>query len=201
MKPSIHFFVIICTLFACTSSKLDTSTTDDTEANQPSSEPSGEPSEEPGSEPSDEPGWAPVNGHWTYGSGQLIENTCSDDSGGNTDTDPAGFTLSTNGGNEIVLTPDGSTDTVTCVLTNMDFDCQKTNAEVTVPIEGIDFHLNIETASNGFFSDDSNMTTLFTLTTTCLDVDWNIFDYDCGDANNDGYLPCTVKFSAEATAD
>ena len=37
---------------------------------------------------------------------------------------------------EIVLTPDGSSDTVTCVLTNMDFDCQKTNAEVTVPIEG-----------------------------------------------------------------
>ena len=178
MKSHLKFILIATALAACTSDKSDSAAPDDLSQTNPLKSPAVSQVVSPvvnqAPNPVTSSGWAPVSGHWTYGSGQLIENTCSDDSGDSTDTDPAGFTLSSNGENEIVLTPDGSSDTVTCVLTNMDFDCQKTNAEVTVPIEGIDFHLNIETASNGFFSDETSMTTLFTLTTTCLDVDWNI---------------------------
>jgi hypothetical protein len=176
--------------------------------NEPAGEPGNEPTSEPTSEPTNEPGsepWSPSEGHWTYGTGQLIESTCPEGDDGGTSTDPIGFNLVQSNNNEITITADGSTDSVVCAMQGMDFTCQKTTTTVVVPadlgIDVVDIDIKIETDSNGFFTDNATMTTLFTLTSTCLDVESNIFGISCGSLASDGYLPCVVRFSAEANAD
>ena len=60
--------------------------------------------------------------------------------------------------------------------------------------------MSIDTAVTGLFSDAMSLTNTFTLTLTCLEVDY-AFPLSCSDINDQFPTPCTIQFTANATLD
>ena len=160
--------------------------------------------------------FTPMEGHWTYSGGELIESgtTCQLDSATEGElTDPVGFNLTTTDDGFIVLA-DGSTDAGTaCTLVDPQspdaggFICESASVEqwfekVYTDDFGndMDIKMSIETAVTGVFSDEMSLTNTFTLTLSCLEVDY-AFPLSCSDINDQFPTPCAIQFTANATLD
>lgn len=160
--------------------------------------------------------FAPIDGHWTYSGGELIEagTTCQLDSATEGElTDPVGFNL-TGGEGIFTILADGETDGGTaCTLVDPEstepggYMCE--NASVEEWFEKVytddfgndmDVKMIIDTGVTGLFTDASSLTNTFTLTLTCTEVDY-VFPLSCSDINEQFPTPCTIQFTAEATLD
>ena len=64
----------------------------------------------------------------------------------------------------------------------------------------MDIKIAIDTAVTGVFSDAMSLTNTFTLTLTCLEVDY-AFPLSCSDINDQFPTPCAIQFTANATVD
>lgn len=197
--------LMLMTILACGDKTTDTSV----------QETAAEPTDTADTEETPTP-FAPMNGHWTYDGGELIPEgtTCQLDSATEGElTDPVGFNLtSTEDGFSILA--DGATDDGTpCTLVDPDspdaggYLCQ--NAYVEEWFEKVytddfgndmDIKMSVDTAVTGLFTDASTLTNTFTLTLTCLEVDY-VFPMSCSDINSQFPTPCTIQFTANATLD
>ena len=170
------------------------------------------------------PPFVPAEGHWTYSGGDLIpeQSTCVLGEQNSDVTDPIGFTLALQDALFTITSDDSSGDSVNCSLDDPNspdpggFTCA--NTMTTVVIEDVweddlnqtaDIEMQIDTASQGVFISDEELVNTFTLTLTCLSVDYWISEVDCsnlnddndGDGSPDYPTPCTIAFNANATLD
>ena len=160
--------------------------------------------------------FAPIDGHWTYSGGELIEagTTCQLDSATEGElTDPVGFNLTGAEGSFTVMADDATDAGTACTMVDPDspdaggYICE--NASVEQWFEKVytddfgndmDIKMTIDTAVTGVFADTMSLTNTFTLTLTCLEVDY-AFPLSCSDINDQFPTPCTIQFTANATLD
>ena len=160
--------------------------------------------------------FAPMDGHWTYSGGELIEagTTCQLDSATEGElTDPVGFNLTATDGGFTVVADDAMDAGTACTLVDPasteagGYICQNSSIEqwfekVYTDDFGndMDIKIAIDTAITGVFSDSMSLTNTFTLTLTCTEVDY-AFPLSCSDINDQFPTPCTIQFTANATLD
>ena len=205
-------------LLACSDAEKETEDTANNDQDTDDSGDSGDTSSPP------PPPFVPAEGHWTYSGGELIaeQSTCVLGEENSDVTDPIGFTLALQDTIFTIASDDSSGESVNCSLNDPSspepgaFTCA--NTMTTVIIEDVwedDFgqsaniEMQIDTASQGVFISNEELVNTFTLTLTCLDVDYWISDVDCsnlnddndGDGNPDYPTPCTITFNANATLD
>lgn len=160
--------------------------------------------------------FAPMAGHWTYSGGELIEagTTCQLDSATEGElTDPVGFNLTATDGGFTVVADDAMDAGTDCTLVDPEsteaggYICQNSSVEqwfekVYTDDFGndMDIKIAIDTAVTGVFSDAMSLTNTFTLTLTCLEVDY-AFPLSCSDINDQFPTPCAIQFTANATLD
>ena len=160
--------------------------------------------------------FAPIDGHWTYSGGELIEagTTCQLDSATEGElTDPVGFNLTGAEGSFTVMADDATDAGTACTMVDPDspdaggYICE--NASVEQWFEKVytddfgndmDIKMTIDTAVTGVFADTMSLTNTFTLTLTCLEVDY-AFPLSCSDINDQFPTPCAIQFTANATLD
>jgi hypothetical protein len=158
--------------------------------------------------------FAPMNGHWTYSGGELIEagTTCQLDSATEGElTDPVGFNLTASDGGFTVMADDATDNGTVCTMVDPEspdaggFMCANSTTEITfedvdMVIVTADIDMSIDTSTTGVFADSASLTNTFTLTLNCLDVRHD-FGGSCGDITDAFPTPCTIQFTANATLD
>ena len=134
-------------------------------------------------------------GHWTYTTGAETYNSCpAMDNSSPQPTDSAGFQVSIPTAGLIVLTPDGSSDTIDCQLQQNQYYCSPSNVDSSFTYEGL--NVSIRTTTNLVIEPNSSTNAVFyySLLFSCIDVDI----FGCGAASD---LPCNVEFYANAVLD
>lgn len=161
------------------------------------------------------PPFRPLEGHWTYSGGSLVEanTTCTLPNNDPGDlTDPVGFALALGEAGDFTITSDGDEAGTLCVLNDPEstqaggFQCSSASSSIVFEdiddgIGGtLDITMQIDTALQGLFASDSAMQNTFTLTLTCTDVDhWS--GASCSDIQEQFPNPCDIQFNANATLD
>ena len=131
-------------------------------------------------------------GHWVYTTGAETYNSCPAMNGSTTQpTENAGFQIQIPTSGTIVLTPDNSSDSVTCQLQQNQYYCSPSSVDSSFSYEGLD--VSIRTTTNLVIEANNATNTVFyySLLFSCLDVEI----FGCGAAQD---LPCNVEFYANA---
>ena len=134
-------------------------------------------------------------GHWTYTTGAETYNSCpAMDNSSTQPTDSAGFQVTTPTTGMIILTPDGSSDTINCQFQQTQYYCSPSSVDSSFSYEGL--NVSIRTTTNLVIEPNSTTNAVFyySLLFSCLDVDI----FGCGAASD---LPCNVEFYANAVLD
>ena len=131
-------------------------------------------------------------GHWIYTTGSETYNSCPAMNGSTTQpTESAGFQLQVPSTGNIVLTPDNSSDTITCQLQQNQYYCSPSSVDSSFSYEGLD--VSIRTTTNLVIeaNNSTNAVFYYSLLFSCVDVEI----FGCGAAQD---LPCNVEFYANA---
>jgi hypothetical protein len=135
------------------------------------------------------------SGHWTYTTGAETYNSCPNMDGSSTQpTDSAGFQVQIPTPGSIILTPDGSTESISCQLEQDQYSCIPTTSDSSFSFEGL--NVSIRTTTNLVIepNDSNNAVFNYSLLFTCLDIEI----FGCSVTQD---LPCNVEFYAGAVLD
>ena len=134
-------------------------------------------------------------GHWIYTTGAETYNSCpAMDNSSSQPTDSTGFQVSNPTTGLIILTPDGSSDTIECQLQQNQYYCSPSSVDSSFSYEGL--NVSIRTTTNLVIEPNGTTNAVFyySLLFSCLDVDI----FGCSAASD---LPCNVEFYANAVLD